>query len=1757
MSSVDDRIVNMQFNNKQFTQGAAESQRALEGLDKTLANTGKGSGLTTMGSAVDGISAKFSAMQVAGVAAFGTIVSKATTAGLGLIKSLTLDPITQGFGEYTTNLNSIQTVMANTGEDVNTVNGYMQKLNTYSDQTIYNFSQMAKNIGTFTAAGVDLATATASIQGIANIAALSGSSADQASTAMYQLSQAIAAGRVGLMDWNSVVNAGMGGKVFQTALTRTAAAMGTISKAAIGSEGPMQRLTINGESFRNSISAAGTSGSWLTSDVLVNTLASLDGRFSRIQLGLNGYSGAAADAQIQQARLNLEQKLGVKYTDEQFKSLLDVADKSYEAATVVKTLPQLLSVVKESIGSIWANTFQILLGNFEQSKALWSSVSKQITGPSGFITKMGSAWTGLLRSFVETGGRTKVLSGLGRIFRNLGKVMGALKGAFSDIFPPASGNALKNISKGFNQFTRYLILNKDTISNLRTIFGGFFSILHIGFELIKGAFKLVGNVFKAVLDNSDGASGGLLSLVASVAKVITAFDKWLTAGGRVSETMGDIGTAIGSFIGPVLAGIGAIIKAFASLVSGGGVGGLSTQFISIQTVIEAFQSSTESGMKTLKALFSGVSAPLDQLSSVLGSLKDKMDGLLQSGGGVEGIFRSISAAAGSAAASGLQIASGIVSGVAQGISSAAPEIWSAVSALAESIVETFKSVLGIHSPSTAMIDPGFNVVEGIVEGIFKGIALIGHAITAVAGALKAAFTQLFGDMDALDFAALINSIISGGFLLALTNILNTVGNAGFFSGFANIFDQLSNSLQAFQQNLKAQALLAIGTAVALLVGSLILLALLDPAQIGQGLGTIAVMMGLLVGSMAALSKTTKGGVTLVFISGALNEMATSILILSGAIAVLGNLDQDTINQGMAAMALSLALMVGAARALSGISGQLIAAGAAMLLMAVGMQAVAVAVLMFGNLDPDTLSQGMSAMAIGLALMVGALRALGSLGPSIALAGAAMFIVAVAMQAMAVAVLMFGKMDPDTLSQGLKGLAISIALMTVSLIALSLMGPAVLTAAASMALMAAAMVVMASAVGTLGAMDPDVLAQGLEAVAIALALLLVAALGAQFVAVGLLALGASIALLGLGVALAGAGMLAFATALSILAVVGVAAIAIMVVAIEAFTALLPSIAVQVAAAFVSFLETLADASPRIREALGTIFEDMIGIVTDAIPVIGNLFQQLITTSIGILKASIPQYIEMGLTIIDKFLEGLARHIPNIAKSVGDLVVGFVEAFDGYLQDLIAAGTDLVVHFLEGLARAVTEISEATAQMILDILHGIDAAVQAHTTEIRDAGLSIAKHLLEGLTAGLSLSSIKGALGNVAGDVGSVVGGLIPGRRAADSRNPIPGARHAVQLALTAANANELPDADRGLVAAAQKAQTQADQRQAAAALAAEKAKAATKAANDKKLSKAAKKAAEKKAKDAQRIADHLASNAQISQDKADSALQRASDSSEFNQADAHGKGDILDDRASTLADRANQVLQKANAEAKQAKELMKTNKEAGRAMLEQAKKDASEAAKLAKLAQAAQQQANAFYAQEVRDRIKQLEDDAAAEAQAKADAAAYEAADDAGKAKILQARADADHVKADLAKAEATRLIQLAKDLAATDPIAAMKALDEAEKQAQIAKDAAEKAEQERQQAEQILNGGGGTAGTGGGIQPSKSVLEDAARAVDRFSQSFLEAQAAAGATQAVVQYNQNVYSPAALSPSEVYRQSKNLLSAHEIKMGAGFGNYLP
>lgn len=372
-TKIDERVVEMRFDNQQFESGVKTSLSTIDKLKESLNFTGASKGLENIGaaaknvnmaplsSAVETVHTKFSALEVMAMTALSHITNEAINAGKNLVNAFAIEPITTGFQEYELKMGSVQTIMNATGESLETVNRYLDELNRYSDQTIYSFSDMTENIAKFTNAGVSLEDSVMAIKGISNEAALAGASAEKASHAMYNFAQALSAGYVGLTDWKSIEVADMSIESFRKHLLETAATIGTVEKTA---DGMYQVLTENnnGQTMDGVIDATTQFNTslqyqWMTTEVLVQALRD--------------------------------------YSDE----TTDVGKQAYAAAQDVKTFSMMMDTLKEAIQSGWAQTWEIIIGDFEEGKTLWTEMANFF---SDLISESADARNSLLSGAMDS-----------------------------------------------------------------------------------------------------------------------------------------------------------------------------------------------------------------------------------------------------------------------------------------------------------------------------------------------------------------------------------------------------------------------------------------------------------------------------------------------------------------------------------------------------------------------------------------------------------------------------------------------------------------------------------------------------------------------------------------------------------------------------------------------------------------------------------------------------------------------------------------------------------------------------------------------------------------------------------------------------------------------------------------------------------------------------------------------------------------------------------------------------------------------------------------------------------------------------------------------------------------------------------------------------------------------------------------------------------------------------------------------------------
>lgn len=409
-NTVDERVVKMQFDNTSFEKNVQTSLGTLAKLKDAL-HFDK-IDMSGIASNIEKITNKVTGMHGVLDIALERISNKIVDIGQKIATEFVFNPPTDGFKEYELKMDSLKVIMESSHESLDTVNKYLNELNKYSDQTIYSFSDMTASIGKFTNAGVDLETSVNAIKGIANEAALAGASTNDASRAMYNFAQALSAGSVKLIDWKSIENANMATQDFKNELIKTAVELGTIRKegdkyisTTTNMQGKVSEAFDATQGFNDSLAHQ-----WMTTDVLTKTL------------------GRYADANT------------------------DIGARATKAATEVRTFSAMMDALKESVGSGWATTWELIFGNMEEATEMWTSVNNVL---SGFIDKFSDARNNVLKGWREgdIDGRTKLLEGLANVFKILGNVIKPFSDAMKVLIPPITGESLKDITIKFADFT--------------------------------------------------------------------------------------------------------------------------------------------------------------------------------------------------------------------------------------------------------------------------------------------------------------------------------------------------------------------------------------------------------------------------------------------------------------------------------------------------------------------------------------------------------------------------------------------------------------------------------------------------------------------------------------------------------------------------------------------------------------------------------------------------------------------------------------------------------------------------------------------------------------------------------------------------------------------------------------------------------------------------------------------------------------------------------------------------------------------------------------------------------------------------------------------------------------------------------------------------------------------------------------------------------------------------------------------------------
>lgn len=1240
---IDERVVEMRFDNRDFESNVQTSLGTLEKLKsglnlsesvkglQNIGNAAKNISLGGLSSGVETVCSRFSALEVIGITALQNITNSAINAGKQMLHSLTIEPVKEGFSEYELKMDSVQTIMNGTGESLDVVMDKLNELNTYADKTIYSFSDMTSSIGKFTNAGVKLDDAVAAIQGVSNLAAVSGANAQQASHAMYNFAQSLSSGSVKLIDWKSIENANMATVEFKNELLKTALELGTVTEK----EGKFVTTTTDAKGKVSDAFDAVTgfndslSNNWMTTEVLTATLA--------------------------------------RYSDE----TTELGKKAFAAAQDVKTFSQLLDTLKEAVGSGWAETWEIVFGNFDEAKELWTGVSNVI---GGFIDTQSKARNAILQDWKDLGGRADLIEAIKNIFEGLSSVVKPIGDAMKAVFDPITGSKLAKVTAQFKEFTANFNISEETASKLKTAFQGLFSIFDIGAQ----AVKALAGFLSPLIKKFPGFGNSVLDVAESLGQWIINLDESIKVNDSFKKGLDNIV----SFLDGIVKKVEELFKKFTGLTIGEAfdkvVEKLSNAKDKIQNLFNGFKGIDTSGVESLGKK---IQSPFEPLISLFNGMKKLLSGLLsvfqktvlpfistivsEIGKQMGFIGDQFMDAAGNINLDRLQslINGGLLTIVALRLKDFVSSLVSGVDELKESNpLNTIKEIF-----------EGLRDSVGSVKGIFDGVCeslktwqqdLKAGTLLKIAGAIAI----MTGSIILL--TGIEPEKISSALGAMTTALLELLGAMAFI-------DKVLGDSNSKQLGKLASTMLKISAAMLIFSFAISNIGKLDGEQLRNGLAGIG---GILLEIFAFLALTKASDVSKT--AGGLIGLGIALNVFAIAVKSLGALPIDQLESGLFAIGALLTELF-AFLALTKASDVKKSAGG-LIGLGIALNVFAIAVKSLGALPVDQLQNGLLGLG-AILLEVFSFLAL-TKAADVTKSAAGLIGLGIALNVFVSAVGKLGAMSIDQLIAGL----VSMSVILAAIVATANLMNGTIGGAAAMLVMAGALLILCPALKFLGSLSLAEIGKSLLALAGAFVVIGVASFVLAPLVPVILALAGAFALLGASVLMiaTGGALLAVGDAIGsigrILHNIDLMSFMTMLsMVFKSIISFIPELLKSIGIGIISIVAVIGSAAPTVMEAVTSI---------------------LIAISHAIINAS-PEIIAAAVALIAALLNGIVQLVPAFVEAAGRIMVGFLQGIAVWVPAIVQAGVALVISFINGIAEALRGNAEPLYLAVMNLVSSI--------------------------------------------------------------------------------------------------------------------------------------------------------------------------------------------------------------------------------------------------------------------------------------------------------------------------------------------------------------------------------------------------------------------------------------------------------------------
>lgn len=1267
---VDERVVEMRFNNAQFESKVQQTMKTLTAFDKKLKLDGAEKGLekisgvaekmnfTKLESAIENLGSKFSAMEVIGVSALARITSQAVDAGERLVKSLSLDQVTAGWNKYAQKTASVQTIMNATGKSITKVNSYLDKLMWYSDETSYGFTDMTQSLGQLTAAGGDIDKMIPMIMGIANATAYAGKGASEFQRVIYNLNQSYSQGYLNLMDWKSVELAGVATAELKQQIIDTGVELGKIKKGAV---------TVG--TFGSTLSKK-----WADKTVMETAFGKLADFTMAIKEGVdNGTYKNASE--------------GIAALADQYD---EATVKAFKAAQEAKSFSEAIDATKDAVSSGWLETFEIIFGNYDIAKGFWTDLTDSLwdlfaAGKDSRNDLLSGAfdngWTQMMKSglsdvsdLLETG-LYQGLSNVGVITDEDVEKAGSFGAAVGEALKKGKlstetlEKALRGAGNGFSKMLdlsdaelKKLGYTRKEVENISNKFTKFFEKVDEGTisisdfadkmtqtsgreHLFNGILNVLNDISAALQPMKDAFNDILGPTSEGIYKALTVFDEFTGKLQLSEDTAGKVQRAFAGFF--------SVIKMGLSFLKGVG-SGIATVFTSLSPI--------GNSLLTLAANIGDYFVKLEQSSNITGTFSEVLSTL-----------------------------SYILDKVAGGIQKVID--WIIELGTKTSVVfDPIKAVGTWFENFISFITPKLKWLADKIGEIFEEL---GSGVSGAFGNLNTNAVWGFAN------AGMIAGLVAGikGFLAAFKDIGSTIKDT--VGGVTELLNKLGEAIAAWKNNKNAETLKTIATAVAILAGSLVVLSMVKPERLAA---SVAAMISLFIELLAALAiydeitkKTKKVGKG----TSSMVVMAAGVLILSSALKKIADIDSEKLVSSVIALGAVMAELVAAQIAISKWAPDGAKHAMSMLVMAAAVRVLAGAIEQLGSLAWDEIVKGLVAVG-GLLAEVAAFSALSKFSELSVGKAAGILILAAALAVLEKSVTAFSKMSLKQIGRGLAavgGLLAEIAAFSF----LSSFADHILSTAVAMTILSGGLLILSNAMANLGGMSLEqigaalaALGGGLIEMGIALTLvkgslasaasflIMAAALNAlvsplktfsemslEEIGHGLLALGGAMGIFAIavgGLSLIGPIVIGVSLALSLLAgsfallLGAMAAVSLMPLKMDVLVGALGTLGAAVGVFIAGVIAGLGTAVGSIATAIAEIVVAVCNAIAEAAPAIGDALIELITALCDVLITCMPKIEATVEVLIYALCDVLIACTPRILEAI-DTVFGNVFSYIG--------------------------------------------------------------------------------------------------------------------------------------------------------------------------------------------------------------------------------------------------------------------------------------------------------------------------------------------------------------------------------------------------------------------------------------------------------------------------------------------------------------